>query len=119
MEKAQWIAIFIILVALLAIVNIAGVSIYNKFYSFELKYQVKDIMKHTPKNDWVCLGYTQYYEEELNKIGVGTQRVLIHVKSEEDEKGITLTGHVFLIAYSEDGYCKIDQRSLSCFKYAN
>ena len=75
-----------------------------------------DAMKELPDTA-VCRHYTKYYKERMAEIGIETQSVRFQTSTEETENKTIINGHVFLIAYSEEGYCKLDQRIINCFKF--
>ncbi len=64
-----------------------------------------------------CETYTNFYQEEFEKLEIETLRILLPVTNSKVNGTIILEGHTFLIAYDENGYCKLDQEEINCFKY--
>jgi len=64
-----------------------------------------------------CEVYTNFYQEEFDKLGIKNQRIVLPVSAEEDNGTIYLEGHTFLVVYNSEGYCKLDQEMIDCVRY--
>lgn len=62
-----------------------------------------------------CYDYTKFYQTQLDAMGFKTKQIKFPSRNYNG----TQVYHVFLLAYSEDGYVILDQNKMSWFGYGD
>ena len=107
--------LLILLVVLIGLFICGMVSLYilnSKSTNFNVeKFELEKISKdlRSQISEGNCETYTNFYKEAFEQLGIKTYQVIIPVSAEENNGVISLEGHTFLIVYSSEGYCKLDQ----------
>jgi len=115
--------LLILLVVLIGLFICGMVSLYilnSKSTNFNVeKFELEKISKdlRSQISEGNCETYTNFYKEAFEQLGIKTYQVIIPVSAEENNGVISLEGHTFLIVYSSEGYCKLDQEMIDCFVY--
>jgi len=118
--------IIMILVLLLLISNVffyvAYINMPINVNDYELIKISKSLMNKGENelySNAVCSDWTNFYAKEFDKLGIKYNRVVLPISNQIINGVIDLQGHTFLIAYTSEGYCQLDQKNINCYMYKN